>query len=174
MRSDATFATPRMPTQMPSRDNLLAQLKGHSLEELKEVLAAVCIREAASDNDDNSAAVAGQSHNNLDNNVSQDRTAYTSLPPALHLGVFAQAYAADELLQAHAQLFANFDNVNLKDVHAYLRTLSDLVLQQRPCFVVCTGDTSSRLLVLHGWRCTVATCARPQDTTAAPSPFSTT
>ena len=53
MRADASFATPSLAPTMASRDDILAQLGAHSSDALAEVLAALRVRDASSDPDDN-------------------------------------------------------------------------------------------------------------------------
>ena len=138
---------------MASRDDLLAQLGAHSSNALAEVLAALRVREASGDPDDNTddASIPGNgSKHNDDAAAASTGTATPAADPTADLGVFARTYASNEFLDVHARLYSNFEAVDPVDVPGYLRNLNDIEPTQRPCFVICSGGPAPRLLVLHG------------------------
>ena len=113
---------------MDARKSLLAQLDGTSLDNLQEILDAICLQEAATtataDNDedeqDNEEVNAPQD----DPKAQQDVT--HNAVNQHHLGIFAQAYAQRTLAAAHADLYANFDAVGSSKVHNYMQCLGYL------------------------------------------------
>ena len=159
MREDDTFTTPHTPQTMSDRDAIIALLDEHSTDDLRDLLAAVRIRQAdaAADDDD-----TGGNHNAGDDDLADDPpqplqdtadhnsdASAQSHDPAPG-GLFSQVYAASTLLLAHTDLYADFDAVDPADADDYVRSLRDLELSQQPCFVVCTGGTAPRVVVLHG------------------------
>ena len=93
MRSDTTFATTPTTTTMDTRDTLLAKLGSTSLENLREILAAVCLRQAdKDDNHDNNST--NQDANNITVCLPDQEPQDLKIPKEPpHVGIFAQAYA---------------------------------------------------------------------------------
>ena len=152
---------------MASRDDILAQLGAHSSDALAEVLAALRVRDASSNPDDNNGDTSVTGTGSIQDDNAAGTPAGTAAPATdttADLGVFARAYASNELLDAHATLYSDFEAVDPVDVHGYLRNLNDIEPTQRPCYVICSGGPAPRLLVLHG-------IALYQRDLRAPSPF---
>ena len=133
---------------MDTRDTLLVELSGTSLDNLCKILAAVRLRQADKyDNHDNNST-----SQNADNDTvyPPDQEPHNpKAPKEVHVGIFAQAYATNTLAFAHADLYANFDAVDPSDMHQYMRMVSNIDITQWPCFVVCTGETMPSIAVLH-------------------------
>lgn len=144
MREDATFATPRT---MPDRNAILADLSSRNLDDLREILDAVRLREQADVHDQSADDSAGTT--SLEEAQPPDAPPPYTQPPRPP-GIFACTYAQDRLVDAHATLYAEFDAVDPADVPRYIRDLGIIELAQRPCFLLCRGGTEPSLVVLHG------------------------
>ena len=132
MRSDHTFATMPTATTMDTRDKLLAELGGTSLDNLRKILDAIRLRRvtAEDNNEENSSNhKANQATASLsDNDTHQEQPVAPKEPD--HTGTFAIAYANITQARTHTELHTDFNAVDPDIVHQYMRELNEINVAQ--------------------------------------------